>query len=694
MKIKNLLIFMALIPMLLPAKTLTKNELETLGTRAFHQKAQSIRPEATQYALKYCDYLDQNGELAIAVLHFEKGFLIMSAEDAVLPVLAYDFENSIDINNSASGVNLFLNIYREEIATARRMQLPQSEKIKKAWEELRHPSERGDGAEIVVAPLLHSTWDQGKYYNYLCPQDENAPYGYDGHVPNGCVAVAMSQIMYYYRYPETGNGYHTNHTNYGNFYVNFAQQHYNYDAMCDQLDYYNNEVAKLIFHAGTASDMIYDADGSSSYLETELHGLFAYFRYNQNATIHTKNNYSNQEWHNLLINDLNAGHPISYQGFAIDGGHAFVCDGYDSDEYFHFNFGWGGSGDGFFVTESYDGTQEVAGGFFGQQAGIFNLYPPENNYPYYCQDKVITALNGTLEDGSGHLPYLNNTNCTYVITYPNQYAVNIDLQTLETEQGHDFLRFWDGHPSTNNLLAEYSGSGSYSGLQFETDSLYITFQSDHATTDQGWRLAYYSLRNAPGCDVNVYNTPTGDFSDNSGENNYNDNSDCSWTIRLSGGNAIVFTFDEFDISPEDHLDFYDINTTPNVLITSCSGNALPGPILCNTNRVRVRFVSDNYLNGQGFLGHWHTSGVGIEDRENPLSIYPNPASDFIHLSIPEDFDQCGVTIYNMVGETVFSQSYTLGQTMDIPVNQFVNGVYLITVNGNGRTIHKKIVIQH
>ena len=105
MKNAKLITLLALFPMLLSAKTLTKNELTTLGTRAFYQKAASISPQAMHYELKECEFLKDNGVVSMAVLHFEHGFLVMSAEDAVMPVLAYDFENSIDLADLAPGTS-------------------------------------------------------------------------------------------------------------------------------------------------------------------------------------------------------------------------------------------------------------------------------------------------------------------------------------------------------------------------------------------------------------------------------------------------------------------------------------------------------------------------------------------------------------------------------------------------------------
>lgn len=693
MKIKNLLFILILMPLLLPAKTLTQSELKTLGVRAFKQKAQNLCPEAAHYNLKDCEFLTSGGVIDMAVLHFESGFLIMSAEDAVMPVLAYDFENSIDIGNLAPGLEVLLAQYREEIAIVRRQQLPPSEKIRAAWAELRQPSTRGTRASAVVGPLIQSRWNQNRYYNYLCPQDENAPSGYDGRVPNGCVAVAMSQIIFYYRFPESGFGSHTNYTEYGSFHVNFGQQHYNYDAMCDELNYFNNEVAKLIFHCGTAVNMMYGADGSGAYSGDVPNAMSTYFRYSPTAHQIIKHNYSDSTWHVMLKNELDALRPVYYSGYSTEGGHAFICDGYNTDDYFHFNFGWGGNGNGYFVTESIDESEDAVGGYSYGQSAIVELYPIESNYPTYCNNRVITAIEGTLEDGSGNYPYQNNAYCTYIITDSRQYGVQINIGKMDTQEGHDLLRFWNGHPSQNNLLREFSGTTTEE-FSVDADSLYITFETDDSVTAQGWRLSFQSLREQISCGVVESTAPSGTLSDNSGDDHYRDNASCIWNLRNTSNAYYLITFEEMDLSLEDHVDIYDMSLYPVELLGSFTGNTIPDPFICNSNRLRIKFISDNYLNAQGFKLKWEVLGTDIDELGTTAPPYPNPASDLLYLPLPDDMEHCNVTIYNMVGSSVYSQPFTTGGTLEILVRNLPNGIYLLRAESDGKTMHKKIVVKH
>lgn len=693
MRFKHILLFLILVPMALSGKSLTKSELVKLGTRAFQQKASGIYPQALSYSLRNCEYLRDGGDIYAAVLHFDHGFLILSAEDAVMPVLAYDFEHDIDIANLAPGVEFLLSQYRKEIAAARESNDAPTRYVADAWRELRQ-SPKAVTAEVVVSPLLTSSWNQTKYYNYFSPRDENSPGGYDGKVPNGCVAVAMAQIAYYYRYPETGSGSHTNYTDYGDFYVNFSNQRYNYDAMDDQLHFYNTEVAKLIFHCATSVDMMYGPDGSGAYSHDVPDAMNTYFKYNSDSHYRSKHDFSNSTWKQMLKNDLDALQPVYYSGYSESGGHAFVCDGYNSDNYFHFNFGWGGSGNGYYTTQATETDSNVVHGFGHGQNAIFNLHPQYNNYPDYCEDKTLTATNGSLEDGSGNLDYQNGNTCTYLIALPMQYAVEIKLSYLATQENHDFLRFWNGHPSQDSLLAEFSGSITNLTQQFTTDSLYITFETDDSVTARGWHLSYQSLRDGVGCGTNQSHEHSGEISDNSGDYNYRDNMNCRWMLRINDVSSITFTFEEMDISPEDHLDFYNMATYPYTLLGSFSGSTNPGVITYNHNRIQVSFVSDNYMNANGFKVLWSSSGTGIGELGTDVSVYPNPASDVLHVTFTEPLDRIHVVLYDMVGKAVFVQVYDYADLIEIPVSKLTDGLYMLSMESSGRHTYQKIVVKH
>ena len=164
-------------------------------------------------------------------------------------------------------------------------------------------------------------------------------------------------------------------------------------------------------------------------------------------------------------------------------------------------------------------------------------------------------------------------------------------------------------------------------------------------------------------------------------------------LRLHNTPYITFTFEEMDISPEDYLEFSNLNS--GEVLATYTGNTLPEPITFYISNVRVRFISDNYLNAGGFRIQWSSSQTGIEDFHSGISLYPNPASNMLHLTMPEETEQCDIIIYNVSGQAVFSQQYDhAGNAIEIPVSQFPNGIYTLRAESNGNTVHRKIVIMH
>lgn len=696
MKVRLFLLSFVLIPILLSAAPISKNDVKILGEKAFKLKAEKFSPRSASVSLKNTDFLSENGELYAAILHFDEGFLIFAADDAVAPVLAYSFTNDIDIDNLAPALNQLLNQYKQEIFAVRRNNLPPDARAVKDWKHLTGQSYRDDETSTSVGPLLHSAWNQNKYYNYYSPYDEEAPAGYDYKTPNGCVAVAMSQIMYYYRFPTKGYGSHTNYSYYGSFYVNFGQQTYNYEAMCNTLSYYNNEVAKLIFHCGVAVDMNYGSDGSGAYSHDVPSAMSTYFGYSYASNYIHKDDYTNSNWNATLRAELDNLRPVYYSGYSEEGGHAFVCDGYQDEDYMHFNFGWGGSGNGFFVTSATSSDENVTGGYSGYQSAIINLHPRNDLYPNYCDNKVITALNGTLEDGSGNFDYQNNSNCTYVITSEAQFAVTINLLSMATQQNHDFIRFWNRHPSNDSLFLEISGTmPTQTNYVFYTDSLYITFETDESVTDAGWLLSYQSQRDNPACGVHQIYDKTGSMVVWNDQYNYRDNSNCSWNLRINNASYIKFDFNQFDLSPEDHIDFYDLTSFPTTVLETVYGSDNPTSKTFYNNKIRVNFVSDNYLNAKGFNISWSTDLTsGIEDQDyETIRVYPNPSDEELTIKLSEISDY-EIEIFDLVGKNLYHNNYYNIDKATIPTKKYTNGVYLLKISTNDNVIYKNFIVKH
>ena len=671
-----------------------KTKLIELGKEAFRQKMLALDNEAELQEPKSYFFIEDNDETYMAVLNFNHGFIIMAADDASIPVLAYAFEGEFTMETAAPGAKMFLEQYQKEIAAIRDLGLQPAQDVQDAWQELKK-SQAKNTLAIVVSPLLTSTWNQTKFYNQYSPQDENSPSGYDGRVPNGCVAVAMGQILYYYRYPERGTGQHTNYTDYGNFTVNFSNETFNYEVMEDALSGYNNEVAKLIFDCATSVDMMYAPDGSGAYSENVPSALSTYFDYSPDAQYSSKWGTNNSQWRNYLKSDLNQNQPVYYSGHSNDGGHAFVCDGYNSDNHFHFNFGWGGSSNGFYALSNSDTYSNAVGGFSSGQACVRHIYPNNDDFPFYCTDKIITSKSGTLEDGSQNLNYQDNQSCTYIITADEAYMVNVYIDRFSTQAGHDSLSFWDGNPANGNLLHTLSGHISNSpSFNFYTDSLYITFFTDDSITDAGWHLSFYTYRNVPYCISEIYHEPQGTITDGSGSAQYLDDANCFWSIRVPHAESIDISFDDFDLSPEDHLYIYDLSNG-NSLLADYTGHTIPAPATFPTGKIRITFNTDNYLHADGFTLHWDAFvPVGVEEygTDNRLTVTPNPASNMATIHAPGLTENSAITIYDMSGRAIISQLSEKNGSTQIDLSGLRCGVYMVRVQDAYYSDTQKLII--
>ena len=247
-----------------------------------------------------------------------------------------------------------------------------------------------------VEPLLKSTWDQGKPYNILCPGGNGSS---TRLYPTGCVATALSQIMYYHKYPEVGIGEHQYsfqpESGVGRIIsANFGETHYDWTNMLDDYskgytDEQANAVATLMLHCGVAVEMGYTASGSGAYGQEACLGIKKFFGYNKNARLYTRDYYTAELWMEMIFKELNLKRPIYYDGVSEGGGgHAFIIDGYDKDGFVHVNWGWGGNSNGFFDIALLN---PPGSSYSKEQGMILGMCKPDVDIPYESQ-VVATEL--------------------------------------------------------------------------------------------------------------------------------------------------------------------------------------------------------------------------------------------------------------------------------------------------------------
>ena len=315
--------------------------------------------------------MSARGETSFYVFNFgNTGFVILSADDNYRPIVGYSDEGIFETENMSPEAAYYLNSIAEGRSQAHRT--AQSVEVAVEWEMLKESGKlpsRNRGKKATY--LVETRWNQSDPYNYFCPHASGGP---GGKAYAGCVATAMSQVMKYWDHPLKGSGSHSYNYEGQTLTANFGETTYDWDNMPltitnsspqEQID----AVAYFMYHCGVAVDMMYSASGSGAYSEDVPDAVLMYFGYSNKARLRARDSYSLEEWQAMLKDTFDQGWPVYYSGNSSSAGHAFVCDGYDDNDLFHFNWGWGGSSNGWFVVDEIDYNS-------GADA-IFNYVPAE-----------------------------------------------------------------------------------------------------------------------------------------------------------------------------------------------------------------------------------------------------------------------------------------------------------------------------
>lgn len=336
--------------------------LSSKNTPAVRRMQQAEKAEAVTAPVEIAyTQMQVDNEPAVYVFNGEDGFVLVSAEDDARAVLGYSDHGRFDATDMPENMQFWLQMYADELA-----RYEANKPVLKAGQVSMHRAKRAaTDSYPTITPILGDVeWGQDEPYNNLCPT-----VGGERSV-TGCVATAISQIMYVHKYPAKGIGSKTYTTeSHGlQLNVNFGATTYDWGNM---LPYYKNNynstqanaVATLMYHVGVAADMDYDPDGSGAISSAALAAITEYFGYNKSIHVLPKDFMKEETVLQTVASDLQEGRPVYISGSTVNQeGHAFVCDGIQSDGYLHINWGWNGSGNGYFALSALDPENQGTGG--------------------------------------------------------------------------------------------------------------------------------------------------------------------------------------------------------------------------------------------------------------------------------------------------------------------------------------------
>jgi hypothetical protein len=394
----------------LQAAQVDETEARQVANKFFSAKAPRFSSQPGQMSPRLA-YTAEQGRFYVFDRGVNGGFVVVAGDDRLPQVLGYGDKGDFSSSALPPSVQYWMDEMNREIAYL------QSHEDAVAY----RPAKRA----TPVGPLMTTFWDQGSPYNSLCPTYTESN-GNTSRAVTGCVATAVAQVMNYHQWPPVGTGSHSygcnvNDVTYTELSVDFSQSVYRWDLMLDTYDDNSDPesiqaVAKLMLDVGVSMDMGYGSSSGANEVAA-MRGLQRYFKYSERSYLLDRDYYSAQDWDQLLVDEITAHRPIIYCGYYFSGneggGHAFVFDGFDSNGYFHVNWGWGGYYDGYFVVSM--------------------LAPSSGMNFKYMQDAMFGVIPEPQADAVDDFLYIYSEMLPKTISAPLGGEIELSLETFEAQ---------------------------------------------------------------------------------------------------------------------------------------------------------------------------------------------------------------------------------------------------------------------
>ena len=635
----------------------------------------------------------------------DNGYVIVSNDDRTESVLAYSDSGCLDVDNMPDNMRAWLQGYADEIAwlDANGYQPTAS-----------NTPRRASAVKPSIAPLMKTHWNQDAPYYNLCPYYKGNSYnttGGDGyaHCATGCVATAMAQAMYYTQWPTAATAAIPAYT-WSRGGVELAElPATTFDWANMQLSYagtetyeQNTAVATLMRYCGQSLQMNYGPSSSASTPDMP-NALKTYFDYASTTQYLERNLYTYANWIDLIYHELAENRVVVYRGSSSGGGHAFICDGYDGEDYFHFNWGWGGTSDDYYrlsVTNPYDqgiGGSSTKDGFWIGQGAVVGIQKNGGTGTVLGVATGNFTLSATIDAVSASPTQNQNVNVTVTASNagsdPYDGEIGLDVyykngESWECESSvykHLSIPAGGNASGTFTFVPEHAGQYYVRPYQVFTPMNYLCNEREFAvaagspaapTTDDialtsvltsvdnsyvegGDHVFYVSAGNAT---LKATITVTNPDATNAYKGVY------EWLLyRVSSGTAVTYSADEYTIAPNGNL----------VIPIQVSGLTADA-----TYRLQVVHTKnggwsewtlfDNYLAKAGLVSY---AANGTQTVTKPAGIsYDVPAS-----AAAVDLSGTGVTTVNKNSNP--NCLYILKSTDAVPAGL----TNVVTTNGSANT---------
>ena len=518
------------------------------------------------------------------------GYIIVSAIDTTEPIIAYSISKGDKLN--LENLNPILSEYVPQIE---RIRNDNSIDRNQLWDALL------DGTFIPnqdrdVDPLVQSVWGTGNPWNDDFPWD---PDGDGNRVDIGSTAVSLGMVMKYWNHPANGTGQHSYiHSVYGEQFADFENTLYDWSRMPNTFPY--NATRILLEHCAIAIDTNYGPYNSYASQESSSNALKDYFQYAQSAEFIVKNDYTNAQWKEILHSELDQERPVLYSGMDGDNEIGFICDGYQGENYFHFNWGREGVDNGFYLLSSLNPGEDD---FTSDQAAVIGIEPTlgpitidenfENEFNdfnwYFGEDEPWAVVPeehyfGTHSAKSGG------------INHNQQSILQIDINVYQDGEISFFRK----------VSCEDDGANNYD---------YLTFYIDNAEIERWGGEREWEFMNYP-VEAGVHNFKWAYEKDGS----YIDGQDCAWVDAIDFPEGGIAVHPPQNLTAE-LLGFNNIQLNWEMPIPDENNTQLGYEIYCNgvsissINNPEITGYFDQMLSNGSY--QYFVKAVYLEGYSNP-----------------------------------------------------------------------------
>ena len=420
---------------------LANKSFQSSGLKMAHK---ALRPDATKGTTEKATYYVFNASRS------QGGYVIVAGDDRAPAVLGYSVSGTFDADNVPEAMQDLLDSYSAQIIA-----------LSQGGQSLNlNPSGN------AIHPLVPANWSQKAPYNTMLPMLSNGR-----QAVAGCVATAMAQLLYRWKYPTQVTTTLPAYTSQSlHIYMPALEPvDFNWEAMHDT--YLTNDTesegaqaaARLTLYCAQSVEMDFQNNGSGANSNRIPRVLSTYFGFKGSAHCEYRENFTTQGWADFIYSELAEGRPVIYSGSKASSGHAFICDGYDGEGMFHINWGWDGLSNGYYLLNVLNpdaqgtGAASEAYGYIYSQYVVCGIEPGEGGSVF-----ALTAGNVAL----------NN-------------AVTVRVSSNANFKATVSGRFYN---YTNQTMAVSYGWGLYEGDELVS----VLYQSSTSSLPSGY---FYSTMN-------------------------------------------------------------------------------------------------------------------------------------------------------------------------------------------------------